>query len=51
MFMARTQQDYGTLQCWAQNSVGKMEKPCLFHIVPAGKKPNETHLFFGFFHI
>jgi len=37
MFVARTQQDYGTLQCWAQNPVGKMDKPCLFHIVPAGK--------------
>uniref|UniRef100_A0A6A7G5C3 Hemicentin-2-like n=3 Tax=Hirondellea gigas TaxID=1518452 RepID=A0A6A7G5C3_9CRUS len=37
MFVARTQQDYGTLQCWAQNSVGEMDKPCLFHIVPAGR--------------
>lgn len=37
MFVARTQQDYGTLQCWAQNSVGKMDKPCLFHVVAAGE--------------
>ncbi|KAF2367275.1 CD80-like immunoglobulin C2-set [Trinorchestia longiramus] len=37
MFVARAQQDYGSLQCWAQNTVGKMEKPCLFHVVPAGR--------------
>ncbi|XP_018020507.1 hemicentin-2 [Hyalella azteca] len=37
LFVARTQQDYGSLQCWAQNTVGKMSKPCLFHVVPAGR--------------
>lgn len=37
MFVARSQQDYGSLQCWAENAVGKMAKPCLFHVVPAGK--------------
>ncbi|XP_050707227.1 nephrin-like [Eriocheir sinensis] len=36
-FVARTHQDYGTLQCWAQNHVGKMTQPCLFHVVPAGR--------------
>ncbi|ROT68269.1 putative sidestep protein, partial [Penaeus vannamei] len=36
-FIARAHQDYGTLQCWAQNSVGRMTQPCLFHVVPAGR--------------
>ncbi|XP_050703966.1 nephrin-like, partial [Eriocheir sinensis] len=36
-FVARTHQGYGTLQCWAQNNVGKMTQPCLFHVVPAGR--------------
>ncbi|XP_042206012.1 nephrin-like [Homarus americanus] len=36
-FVARTHQDYGTLQCWAQNTVGRMTQPCLFHVVPAGR--------------
>ncbi|XP_071547071.1 nephrin-like [Panulirus ornatus] len=36
-FVARTHQDYGTLQCWAQNTVGRMTRPCLFHVVPAGR--------------
>ncbi|XP_047494051.1 nephrin-like [Penaeus chinensis] len=36
-FIARAHQDYGTLQCWAQNSVGRMAQPCLFHVVPAGR--------------
>ncbi|KAK3849501.1 hypothetical protein Pcinc_043749, partial [Petrolisthes cinctipes] len=36
-FRARDQQDYGTLQCWAQNTVGRMARPCLFHIIPAGR--------------
>nr|XP_053630947.1 nephrin-like [Cherax quadricarinatus] len=36
-FVARTHQDYGTLQCWAQNVVGRMTEPCLFHVVPAGR--------------
>ncbi|CAL4065335.1 unnamed protein product [Meganyctiphanes norvegica] len=36
-FLARSHQDYGTLQCWAHNSVGRMTKPCYFHVVPAGR--------------
>ncbi|KAK0164705.1 hypothetical protein PV328_003296 [Microctonus aethiopoides] len=33
-----TQGDYGTLGCWASNSVGRQKTPCLFHIVPAKYK-------------
>uniref|UniRef100_A0A1B0EVK6 Putative b-cell receptor cd22 n=1 Tax=Lutzomyia longipalpis TaxID=7200 RepID=A0A1B0EVK6_LUTLO len=29
-------QDYGTLSCWAQNEVGAQQNPCLFQIVLAG---------------
>ena len=29
--------DYGSLLCWASNSVGRQESPCIFHLVPAGK--------------
>ncbi|XP_065339430.1 hemicentin-1 isoform X2 [Cloeon dipterum] len=27
--------DFGTLACWASNSIGRQKLPCLFHIVPA----------------
>ncbi|XP_068209554.1 nephrin-like [Palaemon carinicauda] len=36
-FLARAHKDYGTLQCWAENAVGRMTTPCLFHVVPAGR--------------
>ena len=29
--------DYGTLLCWANNSIGIQDRPCVFHIVAAGK--------------
>ncbi|XP_042888534.1 nephrin-like [Penaeus japonicus] len=32
-----TELDYGTLLCWAKNAIGKQVRPCVFHIVPAGK--------------
>ncbi|KAK0081296.1 hypothetical protein PV326_007745 [Microctonus aethiopoides] len=35
-----TQGDYGTLGCWASNSVGRQKTPCLFHIVPASYNKN-----------
>ncbi|XP_064485397.1 B-cell receptor CD22-like [Ornithodoros turicata] len=25
--------DFGTIHCWAENEIGKMKKPCVFHIV------------------
>ena len=32
-----TELDYGTLLCWGSNSVGQQQKPCVFHVFPAGK--------------
>lgn len=29
--------DYGTLACWASNSIGRQRTPCIFNIVPASK--------------
>ena len=34
--------DYGSLMCWASNSIGRMEHPCIFHLIPAGK-PDPVH--------
>lgn len=33
-----TDMDYGTLACWAQNSVGDQKRPCLYRVVAAGKR-------------
>ncbi|XP_063232136.1 hemicentin-1-like [Bacillus rossius redtenbacheri] len=32
-----TDLDYGTLLCWAANTIGNQRKPCVFHIIPAGR--------------
>lgn len=37
-YTVATETDFGTLACWASNSVGRQRTPCIFHIVPA-KKP------------
>ncbi|KAG7162885.1 Synaptogenesis protein syg-1-like, partial [Homarus americanus] len=29
--------DYGTLLCWANNTIGLQQHPCVFHIVAAGE--------------
>lgn len=29
--------DYGTLSCWADNSIGTQASPCLFQVVAAGE--------------
>lgn len=34
-FTPRSELDYGTLLCWAQNSLGQQLKPCVYQLVPA----------------
>ena len=29
--------DFGTLACWAVNSIGRQKEPCMIHIYPASK--------------
>ena len=36
-YMPRTHLDYGSLLCWAGNSVGMQPQPCVFQIIHAGK--------------
>lgn len=31
--------DYGSLSCWASNTVGHQINPCVFQVVAAGKYP------------
>ena len=35
-FIANSEHDFGQLQCWARNSVGKQRQPCVFQIIKAG---------------
>ncbi|KAL9897612.1 sidestep IV transmembrane protein isoform 2-T23 [Glossina fuscipes fuscipes] len=32
-----TDLDYGTISCWARNSIGMQKSPCIFQIVAAGR--------------
>lgn len=32
-----TEDGYGTLMCWAKNSIGTQKEPCIIKVVPAGK--------------
>lgn len=34
-YVPRTALDYGSLLCWAENSVGRQSAPCVFRLVPA----------------
>ena len=33
-YVPRTELDYGSLLCWATNSIGRQREPCIFHLVP-----------------
>lgn len=37
IYKIRSERDYGTLACWADNAIGRQMEPCIFQIVPAGK--------------
>jgi len=37
-----TDLDYGTISCWAKNSIGTQKSPCVFQIVAAGKHPSPS---------
>ena len=34
-YVARTELDYGTLQCWGTNPLGRQKEPCKFRVIPA----------------
>lgn len=37
VYSLNTARDYGTILCWAENSLGNQAEPCVFHLIPAGK--------------
>ena len=41
--------EYGTLMCWSRNPVGEQSQPCVFHIIAAGKKRNNSWNFVAYF--
>lgn len=47
LYTPMTKDDYGYLACWAENAIGYQRVPCLFNIIPSGKK--ETLLIFILF--
>ncbi|XP_073993878.1 nephrin-like isoform X2 [Rhodnius prolixus] len=42
VYTPTSEKDYGTLACWATNSIGKQSEPCTFQLVPASK-PSPLH--------
>jgi len=41
-YLARTPDDYGTLLCYASNTIGYQDTPCVSHIIPSGP-PDPVH--------
>ncbi|XP_037073231.1 uncharacterized protein LOC119094261 [Pollicipes pollicipes] len=35
-YQPKTEMDYGTIFCWATNDIGRMARPCVFHVIAAG---------------
>ena len=44
-YMPVSDQDYGTLSCWASNEIGTQKDPCMFQVILAGIKDIFTHRF------
>ena len=42
-YIPRTPLDYGSLLCWASNSVGRQSQPCVFQLAPAPPPPRPAH--------
>ncbi|KAK4296652.1 hypothetical protein Pmani_030867, partial [Petrolisthes manimaculis] len=42
-FVGASDKDYGMLHCWANNSVGFQDQPCVFQIMPAGPPSSPEH--------
>ena len=42
VYSLNTGRDYGTILCWAENELGSQSDPCVFHLIPAGKKNDYT---------
>ena len=42
-YVPRTEMDYGSVLCWATNTVGRQSEPCVYHIIPAGKSHSPLH--------
>ena len=40
-YRTTTINDYGRIYCQANNSIGRQDKPCIFHIIKAGKFEKE----------
>lgn len=36
-YIPRSRPEFGKLYCWAKNSVGDQQVPCIFNVIPAGK--------------
>ncbi|XP_065354014.1 hemicentin-1-like isoform X6 [Cloeon dipterum] len=36
-----SERDYGTLQCWGSNAIGRQLEPCVFQVVPADSVPSD----------
>ena len=39
----QSEMDFGSLLCWATNSIGRQEQPCVYHLTPAGRPDPVTN--------
>ena len=49
-YRARSADDYGTLLCFASNSIGHQDTPCASHIIPSGINFSAFFIHFHHFH-